>query len=451
MGLTAVEYYNQVAIGVFGGVKTLITAGCAVSTVPCPTGSSALYYNTGSSALPTTATGNTFNVIMTGSTSPPDISCFVIADSNTIYVGSDVTTAGGGLYKLQNAVGTAATAWTPYTFPSTSTTQRNPTTAISGIHGMVGRVEAGNTFLYVTTSAATVNKLYRYDTSSDGAADVTFGWLLLATAPASNGFLGVMTVPIQISSTPTPTASKTATSSKTGTSTPSSTLTPSASLSVSQSGSVTASPSASLSYGTTASTTPSASITAPPTMTSSLTATSTASSTGSVSSSSTPSQTRSTTSSLTATPTPSRTATRTTTPTPTSVAFHSAINPSNILVVRSTGTYAWVDEYLPATLNQASYVQTIGIPSCLMPQGSGAGYGANSQNGLYALWPCGSTASTNRVIARVGPNGVIDTTTNYQTSSVNYIARSVASPDGLLIYIAGETRPRVFSVFLFAC
>ena len=167
IGLTTLNYYYGVSVAPFNGVMSLIYSGCAGSGVPC---SGSLFYST--TALPTSVTG-TFDVAMNGTTDV-DPGTFVIADSNTIYVGADATVAGGGLYKFTSIAGTTASYWAPYTF-GTNSQVKNPSAASLGVHGLIGRTEGAAYTLYLSTSATTANAVYRYDTSYDSSAVVGAG------------------------------------------------------------------------------------------------------------------------------------------------------------------------------------------------------------------------------------------------------------------------------------
>ena len=94
------------------------------------------------------------------------------------------------------------------------------------------------------------------------------------------------------------------------------------------------------------------------------------------------------------------------------VTLGSPPSPNNILLVSSTGntTAAAVtlSEFQSSTPGAA--VQSVGVPGCfltpIVPQQC---YGSVSTNGLYAMFPCGSTTSSTRYIARVTATGLVDT------------------------------------------
>ena len=130
--------------------------------------------------------------------------------------------------QFTSATGALNTAWSAAQW-GTGTVNLNPTAAVSGVHGLVGRMEAGVYTLYITTtySASGGNALYRYSTDRDSSTIVGSGYTLLATAPTTPAtiFMGVFVSPItpSLTATPsiTPSASATATFTPTQTSTPS--------------------------------------------------------------------------------------------------------------------------------------------------------------------------------------------------------------------------------------
>jgi hypothetical protein len=236
----------------FGGAPTLLTAGCTVAQTPCPVSGAGVFYSSPSTpAQP--APASTFRLLVPGITSVPGIGPILVASSTSVYVGADMDTAGGGLYRFDNADGTVNTTWTPYTWPASGGAALNPDGVTQGVHGLTGRVEgAGGSFvLYLTTSDAS-NGLYRYDTSNDGLGSAASAFVLLASAPTRGVLHGVFVVPPQAATVapqalPTmlaSTVSGTATATSTTTLTPSGTLSSASSPSSSGSASAAGTPSA---------------------------------------------------------------------------------------------------------------------------------------------------------------------------------------------------------------
>jgi hypothetical protein len=89
--------------------------------------------------------------------------------------------------------------------------------------------------------------------------------------------------------------------------------------------------------------------------------------------------------------------------------------PANVLVVRTSGGAASLDEYLTTTASQTGPQQSLVVPSCQLQTGVDQAYGGLTYNGEYGLWPCGEASNTARVIARVSPAGVVDTRTGWTT------------------------------------
>ena len=79
----------------------------------------------------------------------------------------------------------------------------------------------------------------------------------------------------------------------------------------------------------------------------------------------------------------------------------------NILVVSTNGTLAVLNEF--GSTSRAAPVQSFPIPGCFLAAVANEVYGSVSLNGYYALFPCGSTVSSTRYIARVSALGVVDT------------------------------------------
>ena len=71
--------------------------------------------------------------------------------------------------------------------------------------------------------------------------------------------------------------------------------------------------------------------------------------------------------------------------------------PGNILVVRSSGATASIDEFSPA----GAFIQTVAIDACVLGTGNGQAYGSNSADGGFALFACGTAATLARVVVRV--------------------------------------------------
>ena len=290
--------YGSIVYPMSDGRPWFVSLLCnGVATVPCPVGDARLYYWSGGSipgGVPLTTTGSTgvFTVNPSALIGIPAIGQLAFASPTTMYVGADLAIVGqgGGLYKLTCAGGLPNLTWTNVSFGVGWV--KNPITG-SGVHGLVGRTESSGFALYLTTSGATLNYLYRYDTTQDGSVTAGAGYTLLATAATGYGFQNVMAAPI--SATSTPSSSITASASAT------TTQTSSASVTATQTSSPSSSPSASLSVGAT----PSPTYTTTASLTS--TTTQTVTQTGTVTQ--TPTQT------VTATPTPSVTPTGSVTPT----------------------------------------------------------------------------------------------------------------------------------------
>ena len=84
-------------------------------------------------------------------------------------------------------------------------------------------------------------------------------------------------------------------------------------------------------------------------------------------------------------------------------------------------------------------MQSVFLASCALAAASDQGYGANSVDGAYALFPCGTSASTTIMIARVDSTGAIDTSTTFAVGSGSP-PRGVASVNGSFVYaLYGES------------
>ena len=79
----------------------------------------------------------------------------------------------------------------------------------------------------------------------------------------------------------------------------------------------------------------------------------------------------------------------------------------NILVVSTNGTLAVLNEFGSAA--RAAPVQSLPIPGCFLAAVANEVYGSVTPTGYYALFPCGSTVSGTRYVARVNSAGSIDT------------------------------------------
>ena len=124
----------------------------------------------------------------------------------------------------------------------------------------------------------------------------------------------------------------------------------------------------------------------------------------------------------------------------TNVNMAAAPNPFNLLVVRSAGAGINIDEYASTSNQGTSYVATTSVAACTLPLGAQQSYGTNSVNGQYAFFVCGTSANTNRIVARVSAAGVIDMSTYYTTTSSGYLPRGVASTDGSAIWIGDGSK-----------
>ena len=217
--LTTANYYWGATVTNVFGANQHFTSGCSASTVPCPTGS--IYYH--NPAMPSSS-GNTHNLVVSG-VAVPALGQFHFMDRYTLYSGSDKITAGGGLYKHTSASGTVSGAWVA------GFAARNPSAVVAGVHGLTGRAERRAYMLYLSTSAASANAVWRYDTTFDTEPAEGAGFSLLATAAASTSYKAVLAVPIppSFSSTRSSTASVSATASPTSSVSGSTSLTSSAS------------------------------------------------------------------------------------------------------------------------------------------------------------------------------------------------------------------------------
>ena len=113
------------------------------------------------------------------------------------------------------------------------------------------------------------------------------------------------------------------------------------------------------------------------------------------------------------------------------VNFANTLGPGNVIVVRSTGaTTANLDEFLSTTASQSAYVQTLSVTGCNTATTLDSVYASPSTNGYYAVFPCGLSSTTSRVIARVSSTGAVDTSTTYSSSTASYLPRGAATSDG---------------------
>ena len=118
-----------------------------------------------------------------------------------------------------------------------------------------------------------------------------------------------------------------------------------------------------------------------------------------------------------------------------SLNFATTPSGNNVLVVRSTGsTTANLDEYLPTTTTQAAAQQSLAVTGCNIATSLDQVYASATGNHYYAVFPCGLSSTTSRVIARVSSTGVVDVTTAYSSSTATYLPRGAASLDGVQIY-----------------
>ena len=420
--LTSANYYGPQVVARFNGTNTLLTGGCAGATAPCPVGS--IYYS--SPAMPSSAT-NTHNLAM-GGVAVPALGQFLVRDSFTLYAGSDTTAAGGGLYKFVSLTGRVSDVWSAAPMGAGGLFS-NPSNVVAGVHGLAGRAEGATYALYLTTSAVTVNAVYRYDTAFDESTVVGAGYTLLATAPTFNAYRAVFVAPV------VPSASATRSSSRSATASASTSPSVSASASITASGSITASTSLSASVPptTTPSITPSSSATASTGATPSQTPSVTPSA------SSTESSAPTSTSSSSATPTssnsPSASVTPSGTPTPTASApghFGGPLTQGNLLVQRATtATRVFLDEFLPTTTGQVAPVQSAALPAnCRLTPTTGQGYGSNSPDGQFALFSCAVDAAVARMVVRVDPQGTCDTSTTYNVNNAAYPPRGATAATG---------------------
>ena len=108
--------------------------------------------------------------------------------------------------------------------------------------------------------------------------------------------------------------------------------------------------------------------------------------------------------------------------------------PSSHILVVGSGNPATLYDFSQA----GSVVQSSTIPGCTLGTAGNAAYGSSSADGGFAMISCGTTSSPNddRLIVRIDPNGVIDTSTMIQSYRDAYLPRGVASMDGQSIYAA---------------
>ena len=123
------------------------------------------------------------------------------------------------------------------------------------------------------------------------------------------------------------------------------------------------------------------------------------------------------------------------------LAFGAALTSTSLLVGRavtgSTTVPVTLDE-VPPTVGAAA-LQSVTLTPCVVTAGDFEFYGSSSADGRYALFPCGSTANTARLVVRAGAAGDLDASTTYTTQAGRntFLPRGVASPDGTYIY-AGD-------------
>ena len=106
--------------------------------------------------------------------------------------------------------------------------------------------------------------------------------------------------------------------------------------------------------------------------------------------------------------------------------------PRNLLVVRTSGGAASLDEYTLA----GTLAQSLAVPGCTLGTGGGQAYGSNSADGAFALFGCGTAVNLARLVVRVSADGTVDSSTTYNTAGQsNYLPRGVSSADGSRIYV----------------
>ena len=122
---------------------------------------------------------------------------------------------------------------------------------------------------------------------------------------------------------------------------------------------------------------------------------------------------------------------------------------SSVLAARaiSSTLAVVVDEYATTDELQNSPIQSTTIPNCFVTTPNGySSYGANSANGAYAMFTCGTATNPsngNHPIIRIDAGGNIDTTA-YYAGDTYYLPRGVASMDGLNVFTGdGEHRAGV--------
>ena len=76
-----------------------------------------------------------------------------------------------------------------------------------------------------------------------------------------------------------------------------------------------------------------------------------------------------------------------------------------------------------------SLTQSVAVPGCVLGTGANQGYGSMSADFGWAIFSCGTANSymDDRLIVRVGADGIIDTGTMIQSYRNAYVPRGVSS------------------------
>ena len=112
---------------------------------------------------------------------------------------------------------------------------------------------------------------------------------------------------------------------------------------------------------------------------------------------------------------------------------------SSVLAARaiSSTLAVVVDEYDTTDVLQRAPIQSTTIPNCFVTTPNGySSYGANSANGAYAMFTCGTATNPSNgehPIIRIDAGGNIDTTA-YYAGDTYFLPRGVASMDGSNIF-----------------
>ena len=110
-------------------------------------------------------------------------------------------------------------------------------------------------------------------------------------------------------------------------------------------------------------------------------------------------------------------------------AQYNTLNPlppaSHLLVTVTTGSAVSLYDYTAT----GSLTQSVAVPGCVLGTGANQGYGSMSADYGWAIFSCGTANSymDDRLIVRVGADGIIDTGTMIQSYRNAYVPRGLAS------------------------